>query len=55
MISEYVSIAEINGLVTAAILVRDPDAARDAARLVGRRFACAGAVGTAPRLLFTTA
>jgi hypothetical protein len=38
MISEYVSIAEINGLVAAAILVRDPDAARDAARLVGRRF-----------------
>ena len=36
--SEYVSVAEINGLVVAAILVRDPDAARDAARQVGRRF-----------------
>jgi hypothetical protein len=36
--SEYVSVAEINGLVVAAILVRDPDAARNAARLVGRRF-----------------
>jgi hypothetical protein len=49
MISEYVSIAEINGLVTAAILVRDPDEARDAARFVGRRLSVRRSLLATPR------